>query len=165
MEARGHAVETNWLDETEQKAWQGLLALTLLGWPELERLFKAYGLVHVEYGLLHQLSQKPGGLRHCDLADGMNVSQSRLSHRMNKLRDRGLVEVVQSQEDGRVSMAYITDSGRRLLEQIAPRHVAQVRSMIFDHLTAEQTAALADALDTVAAKLRPSGCDEGGCPG
>jgi len=156
-------VEANWLDETEQRAWQGLLALHLLGFPELERTFKAYGLVHVEYGLLHELSQRSDGLRQCDLAEGMNVSQSRLSHRMNKLRERGLVDVMPSQDDGRVSMVYITDAGRELLAEIAPRHVVGVRQMIFDQLSADQVAALADALGAVAEKLRPSEC-ESACP-
>lgn len=153
--------EPRWLDETEQRAWQGLVVVTLLGWPELERTFKEYGLVHVEYGLLHQLSQRPEGLRQCDLAQGMNVSQSRLSHRMNKLRERGLVDVVPSQEDGRVSMAYITDEGRKLLAELAPRHLEDVREMIFDRLSAEQVAGLADALDAVAAHLRTT---SGPCP-
>jgi DNA-binding MarR family transcriptional regulator len=158
-------VEPQWLNDTEQKAWQGLLALTLLGFPELERTFKAYGLVHVEYGLLHELSQRSEGLRQCDLAEGMNVSQSRLSHRMNKLRERGLVDVLPSQEDGRVSVAYITDTGRDLLRQIAPKHLADVRQMIFDQLSDEQVTALADALDTVAAKLRPDSGHTNACIG
>lgn len=158
-------MEPKWLNDTEQKAWQGLLALLLLGFPELERTFKAYGLVHVEYGLLHELSQRPEGLRQCDLAEGMNVSQSRLSHRMNKLRERGLVDVLPSQEDGRVSVAYITDAGRDLLRQIAPKHLADVRQMIFDRLSDEQVATLADALDTVATKLRPDSGRANACTG
>jgi hypothetical protein len=49
--------------------------------------FRAHGLVHVEYGLLAGLSEQPDGLRLCDLARVMNVSPSRLSHRMRKLAD------------------------------------------------------------------------------
>ena len=90
--------DQEWLTETEQRAWQGILIIDLLAFPEMERTFKAFGLVQVEYGLLARLSDKPEGMRLCDLAEILNVSQSRLSHRMNKLRERGLVEVRGSAE-------------------------------------------------------------------
>ena len=147
-----------WLTETEQRAWQGILIVDLLAFPEMERTFKAFGLVQVEYGLLARLSGKPEGMRLCDLAEILNVSQSRLSHRMNKLRERGLVEVRGSAEDGRVSMAYLTDEGRGLMEEIAPLHVKDVRRLIFDHLSDEQVAALADALGAVRDALVPADC-------
>jgi DNA-binding MarR family transcriptional regulator len=146
---------SQWLDDTEQRAWRSLLVLTYIGLPELERTFRPHGLVQVEYGVLVQLSEEPAGLRLCDLAVTMNVSQSRLSHRMNKLLDRGLVEVRPSPEDGRVSIAYISPKGTELIEQIAPEHVRDVRRLIFDHLEPCQVAALADALGAVAAGLRP----------
>ena len=147
--------ESEWLDDTEQRAWRSLLVLTLVGLPELERTFRAHGLVQVEYGLLVQLSERPEGLRLCDLAERMNVSQSRLSHRMNKLLDRGIVEVRPSPGDGRVSIAYITPKGLELVERVAPEHVSDVRRLIFDHLEPAQVATLADALGAVAQGLRP----------
>ena len=150
--------DQGWLSETEQRAWQGILVIDLLAFPEMERTFKAHGLVQVEYGLLHRLSEHADGMRLCDLAELLNVSQSRLSHRMNKLRERGLVEVRGSAEDGRVSMAHLTAEGRALMEEIAPLHVKDVRRLIFDHLSEEQIAALADALGTVTAALVPGDC-------
>jgi DNA-binding MarR family transcriptional regulator len=150
--------ETEWLNDTEQRAWRSLLVLTYIGLPELERTFRAHGLVQVEYGLLVQLSEQPEGLRLCDLAERMNVSQSRLSHRMNKLRDRGVVEIRPSDEDGRVSIAYITPEGAELMRMVAPAHVSDVRRLIFDHLERAQVAALADALGAVAEGLRPGEC-------
>jgi DNA-binding MarR family transcriptional regulator len=150
-------VGPQWLDDIEQQAWRGLLVLTYIGLPELERTFRAHGLVQVEYGLLVELSEQPEGLRLCDLAERMNVSQSRLSHRMNKLLDRGVVEVRPSDEDGRVSIARITTKGIELMERIAPDHVSDVRRLIFDHLEPAQVTALADALGAVAEALRPGG--------
>jgi DNA-binding MarR family transcriptional regulator len=149
---------SQWLDDTEQAAWRSLLVLTYIGLPELERTFRAHGLVQVEYGVLVELSEHSEGLRLCDLAGTMNVSQSRLSHRMDKLLDRGLVKVAPSPEDGRVSIAHITPKGTELIERIAPEHVSEVRRLIFDHLEPGQVAALADALGTVAQGLRPGGC-------
>ena len=72
---------------------------------------------------------------------------------MRKLVQRGLVEIRGSDADGRVSIAVITDPGRRLIRTIAPRHVLDVRRMLFDGLDPGQTAALADALNRVAGHL------------
>jgi DNA-binding MarR family transcriptional regulator len=148
--------EPRWLNETERRAWLSLMELVIVGLPDLERTFRIHGLVHVEYGLLAGLSEQPDGLRLCDLARVMNVSASRLSHRMRKLVERGYVQVRGSDDDGRVSIAVITDAGRRLVEEIAPQHVRDVRRLLFDRLDESQTAALADALSAVAAHL-------GGC--
>jgi DNA-binding MarR family transcriptional regulator len=145
--------ETQWLDDTEKRAWLSLLALVLIGMPELERTFRPHGLVHAEYGLLAALSDSPDGLRLSDLAGTMNMSPSRTSHRMRKLIERGYVDVTPSDEDGRVSIARLTDAGREFAARVAPAHVADVRRMIFDHLDRSQIAALADALGTVADKL------------
>ncbi|MFT7599749.1 MAG: hypothetical protein ACI8TP_002685 [Acidimicrobiales bacterium] len=40
--------------------------------------------------------------------------------------------------------------GRRQLESVAPLHVEDVRALLFDHLTAEETKCLASALSKVA---------------
>ncbi|GAA3277909.1 MarR family transcriptional regulator [Dactylosporangium vinaceum] len=155
----GMTDEPRWLDDTERRAWLSLLAVVLVGFPELERTFRPHGLVHVEYGLLAALSEAGDGLRLSDLAGQMNMSPSRLSHRMRKLVELGYVDVAPDSGDGRVSIARITDAGRAFAERVAPEHVADVRRLIFDHLDEAQTAALADALEAVAGKLGDS------CPG
>jgi DNA-binding MarR family transcriptional regulator len=72
---------------------------------------------------------------------------------MRKLVERGYVQVRGSDDDGRVSIAVITDAGRRLVEEVAPQHVADVRRLLFDRLDEAQTAALADALSVIAKHL------------
>jgi len=151
--------EARWLDDTERRAWMSLLAVVLVGFPELERTFRPHGLVHVEYGLLAALSDAGEGLRLSDLAGVMNMSPSRLSHRMRKLVDLGYVEISGDACDGRVSIARVTDAGREFAASVAPAHVADVRRLIFDHLDPAQTEALADALGAIAGKLGES------CPG
>jgi DNA-binding MarR family transcriptional regulator len=151
--------EPRWLDDTEQRAWMSLLALVLVGFPELERTFRPHGLVHVEYGLLAALSGADDGLRLSELAGQMNMSASRLSHRMRKLVDLGYVEIGGDADDGRVSIARVTEAGRAFAERVAPAHLSDVRRLIFDHLDRAQTEALADALGAVADKLGDT------CPG
>src|SRR4030095_15102153 len=105
---RSSVTEPRWLNETERQAWMSLLTVVLVGMPQLDRTFRPHGLVHVEYGLLAALSDQPSGVRLRDLAALMNVSQSRLSHRMRKLVERGYVEIHGDDADGRVSIACIT---------------------------------------------------------
>ena len=55
----------------------------------------------------------------------------------------------------------ITPVGRSLIEEAAPRHVEDVRGLVFDSLTDEQTAALASTLETIVsragqARIEPS---------
>ena len=81
-----------WLNDTEQRAWRALITLVMVEFPKLEPTFRAHDLLHVEYGLLVALSEAPGdALRMSDLAETANVSQSRLSHRMRRLVERGLI--------------------------------------------------------------------------
>jgi DNA-binding MarR family transcriptional regulator len=155
------------LGHDEQRAWQGLLAVMLVGIPRVERTFRAYGLVHIEYGLLDTLAAGP--LRLSDLATLGNVSISRLSHRVSKLVERGYVRLRPDENDGRASVAEITPEGRAVITAIAPDHARALREVLFDHLSPEQVAALADAMQSGGAKLgacmaddrateRPGGC-------
>ncbi|MEO3868126.1 MarR family transcriptional regulator [Nonomuraea sp. B12E4] len=139
------------LGEDERRAWQGLLAVMLVGIPQVERTFRAHGLVHVEYGLLTALASSP--LRLSDLATVGNVSISRLSHRVSKLVERGYVRLRPDASDGRASVAEITPAGRAVIAAIAPDHTRALREVLFDHLTPEQTAALAEAMQVVGTRL------------
>lgn len=139
-----------WLDDTQQRAWRALIAVAMVELPKLEATFREHDLLHVEYGLLVALSEAPNDrLRMSHLAEAANVSQSRLSHRMRRLVERGLIEQRRCAEDGRVTYAALTPEGRALIEEVAPLHVEDVRELIFDHLDSDQTAALADALGAV----------------
>jgi len=50
-------------------------------------------------------------------------------------------------------VAVLTDAGRERLAQAAPGHVAAVRALLIDVLTAQQRAAMADGLGEVARRL------------
>ncbi|NNC41019.1 MAG: MarR family transcriptional regulator [Acidimicrobiia bacterium] len=141
---------TKWLNDTEQRAWRALITLMMVEFPKLEPTFRAHDLLHVEYGLLVALSEAPDdALRMSDLAETANVSQSRLSHRMRRLVERGLIDQRPCTDDGRVTYAELTSAGRALIETVAPLHVDDVRAIMFDALSDDQTSALADALETI----------------
>ncbi|WP_341229232.1 MarR family winged helix-turn-helix transcriptional regulator [Nocardioides salarius] len=146
--------EPRWLDETQQAAWQAMLVVFSRAFPEIERAMRPHGILAVQYGVLVALSQAPGrSLRLGDLAAHANMSQSRLTHRMRDLVAHGDVEVADDPHDRRSKRATLTETGLDRLRSLAPHHVETVQSIVFDHLTAQQTAALADAMSSIAASL------------
>src|SRR3712207_7748032 len=75
------------------------------------------------------LSEAPGRSRRMsDLARRANQSQSRLSHTVARLEERGWVRREPSPEDGRGNVAVLTDAGWDVVRSVAPGHVEAVRS-------------------------------------
>lgn len=159
MKPAAHSVPTV-LTPEEQRLWHGLRTVTLITLHEIERGFRRYGLVHLEYEILCRLCTAPDGLRLGDLASEMHVSPSRLSHRLEKLTSRSLMTVEPSDLDGRVSVARIAPTGRLLAERLAARHEADVRRLLLTPLGSDQVVALADGLSTIVAAL--TGSEEAG---
>jgi DNA-binding MarR family transcriptional regulator len=115
---------------------------------------KAHDLLAVHYHIFVELSAAPGRtLRLSQLADSANLSQSRLTHRLRLLVDRGDIAVSEDPADRRAKNATLTDTGYERLVAIAPHHVEDVQRLLFDPLTETQTVALADAVSTIAASL------------
>jgi DNA-binding MarR family transcriptional regulator len=136
---------TRWLDDDEQTAWRGLLAATDLIERRLdEQLQRDSGMPHAYYTVLVALSEQPGrACRMSVLAERTMSSQSRLSHAVARLEERGWVRRDPSAADGRGKLAVLTDAGQRALRKAAPGHVEQVRRVVFDRLTPEQVRQLA----------------------
>ncbi|MEM9464740.1 MAG: MarR family transcriptional regulator [Actinomycetota bacterium] len=143
--------ETEWLTEPEAEAWRAFLAVVNRVFPEIERTLRDHDLLGVHYTVLVALSEAPDRtMRLSQLADTANCSLSRLSHRIRALVERGEVAIAADPDDGRAKNATLTDAGLTRLQTAAPEHVADVRRLVFDRLSPAQTAALADALCTVA---------------
>ncbi len=146
--------DTRWLDDTQQLAWQGLLAIINRALPEMERTLKTHDLLTVQYGILVALAEATEStLRLSDLANRANTSQSRLTHRLRDLVARGEIEIAEDSHDHRAKNATLTSAGRQRLEIVAPHHAEDVQRLIFDQLDPLQTAAFADALSSIAANL------------
>lgn len=148
------ATEPRWLNETEKEAWLGLIAIMNRAFPELERSLRANDLVGAQYHVLVQLSEAPDRtLRLAELAERANVSQSRLTHRLRKLVERGDVAICEAPDDRRAKNATLTPAGQRRLDALAPVHVEDVRRLIFDPLDDDEIEGLARAAGKIAAAL------------
>jgi DNA-binding MarR family transcriptional regulator len=82
-------------------------------------------------------------------------SNSRLSHHIARMEQRGLVTRTPSPDDGRGSVVALTPAGRAAITEAAPKHVASVREHFIDLLSEADLKTLADLTERVVANLRP----------
>ena len=146
-----------WLDEQQQRTWRAWLTVSELVPRVLDaQLQRDAGLTHAAYVVLAMLSEAPNRSRRMsDLARRANQSQSRLSHTVARLEERGWVRRERSPEDGRGNVAVLTDAGWDVVRSVAPGHVEAVRSAFFDPLEPGETAAIGTALQRILDRLEP----------
>src|SRR5689334_24375801 len=138
--------EPRWLSSEERETWLALMSLLMRLPSALDtQLQRDAGLSHFEYGILAGLSESPGRtLRMSTLAVLAEGSLARLSQAVGRLEKRGWVRREPDPDDGRYTLAVLTDEGWDKVLATAPGHVAEVRSLVFDPLTKVQTRQLRD---------------------
>lgn len=148
---------TRWLSADEQSTWRAFLAMQKLIRETLERqLQHDAGMPMTYYIILAMLSEAPDRtLRMTELAETAGTSQSQLSHAATRLEEAGWIERRRCPVDKRGYLAVLTDSGFETLTAVAPGHVASVRSVLFDVLSAEQVGQLRAIADAVAKVREP----------
>ncbi|HEX6917171.1 MAG TPA: MarR family transcriptional regulator [Phycicoccus sp.] len=152
-------METRWLDPEERAAWLRLAAVMELLPGALDaQLRRDAGLSHFDYFVLAMLSEAPKRtLRMTALAQRTSATLPRLSHVVQKLEGRGLVERFPCPEDGRATNARLTDAGWDLVVDTAPGHVETVRHHVIDALTPAQVRQLTRIGDALLARLDAEG--------
>ncbi len=145
------------MDPLESRAWLALIGTAELLPAALDAQLQAdSGITHFEFMVLSALTRSAGKrMRLTDLATATNATLPRMSKVAGRLEARGLIERAPSAADGRAVDLRLTPSGRRVLVRATPGHIALVRRLVIDRLTADQLAALADALEPVVAGLDP----------
>jgi DNA-binding MarR family transcriptional regulator len=158
--------DTRWLDEAEQEIWRAYVT-SVEGFKEhLDRqLQRDSGMPYTYYEILVALSEAPERtLRMSTLAGARGSSRSRLSHAVARLEEMGWVKRRTCPTDKRGSFAMLTDKGFAVLEAAAPGHVTAVREKLFDVLTKEQLATLAEISKAILGGLNcqelAAACDE-----
>lgn len=153
----GRAVAQRWLSEDQQRTWRAWLSVSELLPRVLDaQLQRDAGISHAAYVVLAMLSEAPDRSRRMtDLARRSNQSQSRLSHTVARLEERGWVRRQRAADDGRGNLAVLTDAGWDVVRSLAPGHVDAVRAALFEPLSPEQAAALGEALTAVLERLDP----------
>jgi DNA-binding MarR family transcriptional regulator len=141
-----------WLSADEKEAWTGLISLLLLMPGRLEApLRDESGLTLFEYLVLSHVSDAPQRrIRMSELAFLANGSLSRLSNVVTRLEKRGAMSRQPDPDDGRYTLAVLTDAGLEMVRAAAPVHVRAVRELVLDPLSAADQ----QALVRIAAKLK-----------
>lgn len=152
-------MQTPWLDETERAAWLRLIAVVELLPGALDsQLRRDAGLTHFEYFVLAMVSEAPDRtLPMARLARRTNATLPRLSHVVRRLEDRGMVRRLTAPDDGRVTLATLTDVGWDRVVEAAPGHVDTVRKTVFEGLSRRQVAQLSDIAGAMLDRLDPEG--------
>ncbi len=137
--------ESTWLSEDQQRIWRAFLDMNHQLAISMERqLAQDSQLSGADYQVLVSLSEAPGGaMRAGELGRTVGWERSRLSHQIRRMTQRDLVEKRECSSDARGIVVVITGHGRAKLAQAAPGHVAHVRSVFFDALTARDLGDLA----------------------
>ncbi len=144
-----------WLDEREDRAWRGLMAMQEGLAEFLERKLRSRcGLSNADFQVLAHLSEAPGSqLRSFELTRLLRWEKSRLSQHLGRMQTRGLVLRERCSDDRRGAVVAITARGTELIEAAAPQHLADVRSAFIDQLTTAELATLTAIADKVRARL------------
>jgi DNA-binding MarR family transcriptional regulator len=145
-----------WLDERQQRAWRGYLAMQAQLQAELNRQLQAdSGMSLSDFAVLVALTDRPDvRIRVLELAEALQWEKSRLSHHLARMERRGLVERRNCRDDGRGAFVVLTPEGRRAIERTAPPHAELVRALVFDGLEPEQVEALARIAEVVLGRIR-----------
>lgn len=153
------SVDTRWLDREQLGAWVRLVTvLELLPGVLDGQLRRDAQLTHFDYYVLAMLSESPERtLRMTAVAQRTGATLARLSHVVQRLEARGLVERFACADDRRATNARLTDAGWQKVRDSAPGHVATVRQHVIDALTPEQVAQLRDITDAILSRLDPDG--------
>jgi len=150
-----------WLTDSELDSWLALVRLVMwLPWSIDQQLRRDSSLGLVEYQVLAKLSLSANRtMRMSSLAMATNTSLSRLSHLVKRLETRGMVYREPDPTDGRFTNAILTDTGFEILAEAAPGHVAHVRSLVVDNLTADQLRRLGVVAERIMLRIDTSAID------
>ena len=153
--------EPRWLDEQEAQVWIAL-AGTLIRLPAAldTQLRRDAGITHYEYQVLAVLSEVPDRtLRMSVLAVRTEGSLPRLSQVVARHEQRGWVRRTPDPDDGRYTLAILTDEGWAKVAQAAPGHIEEVRRLVFDPLTKAQARQLREIGQRIMRAIDPDELD------
>ena len=144
-----------WLSEQEAETWMNVWSFHVWLPTRLEaQLKRDAGISHYDYFALTQLWRAPEHvLRMSELAAECDKTLSHLSRVIVRLEKQEFVRRLPDPDDGRCTLAELTDAGLALFEQAAPGHVSEVRRLIFDNLEPEERQQFGDAMGKIVAAM------------
>jgi DNA-binding MarR family transcriptional regulator len=146
-----------WLTDDEMAFWLSYLRGQKRLQDALDRdLRDRAGIEIDDYEVLALLSEQPDHrLRMSVLADTVIMARSRLTYRVDRLEQAGLVRREACPGDRRGQFAVLTDEGWALTQRAAPIHLASVRHHLLDQLADVDLAPFTAAFDQAGTEPLP----------
>lgn len=136
--------------------WHHVVAVYMGVLPALERdLQRAANVSFFEFQTLEHLSSVEGPMSMSKIAGRCNSSLSRLSHVARKLEKRGLLTRRLSEHDKRVTVAQLTDKGRRLVDGARDVYHSSIERRVMQSSSAEELREATHLLDTMLRRKNP----------
>lgn len=144
------------LSPQQERTWSLLVGVMMWLPAELDTyLERSADLSHAEYGVLRCLSLDEDREVHMSrLAATASVTPSHLSRIVGRLEKRGLLARSADPRDARRTLARLTQAGARLLAEVEPGYVAEVRTRVFELLEDGQLEQLEDLAEAILTPLR-----------
>jgi DNA-binding MarR family transcriptional regulator len=136
------------LTGAQQETWLAYMRVMLRLNYEMNRQLQVDSeLSLADYDVLNALADVPARrMQLSTLAARIGWERSRVSHHVQRMSRRALVELAPSATDRRATDAVLSAAGRAALEEATPGHATLVRRMFFDGLDPELVPALHRAL-------------------
>jgi len=150
--------DTDWDDERAD-TWRHYLAASAQLVDRLDHeLQQHHDIALVDYEILNELHDAPGKrLRMSDLASQVFVSRSRLTYRIDRLVEVGMVTREECEDDRRGMWAIITDPGTEAYQAARISHQAAIDAWFFDQMSEDEMRSCRAVMGRIAAKLSQEG--------
>lgn len=144
-----------WLSPEQLDTWLSMNRLiTRLTWALDCQLQRDADLSIYEYMTMAMLEKSPRWtMRMSVLAEETSTSLSRLSHLVKRLECRGYVRREPDPADGRFTNAVLLPAGMDKMREAAPGHVAYVRRLVIDNLSAERLRRLGQDAERIVQRI------------
>jgi DNA-binding MarR family transcriptional regulator len=146
------------LDIAEQKSWQNYLNATLRSHTAMNlQLTGEHQLRLVDLRVLNIIASASGGsVRMGDLADAVESMPARVTNRVRRLEERGLVRREVFPGDRRGVMAVITEEGRAMVAKATATYERGVRTHVLGALSRTQMTAIETNCRRINSAQKPS---------
>ncbi|MGH1504501.1 MAG: MarR family winged helix-turn-helix transcriptional regulator [Acidimicrobiales bacterium] len=144
------------LSEDELRLWRQWFEITRRASGRFDdELQERHDLSLIDLEILQMLFDSEDRRRRMsEIAELTVVSRSRLTYRVDRLCERGLLQRAGDTTDRRGTYACLTVDGAALVEAAAPDRDRIVRSTLIDHVTDDELPAVAALLERIVGVLR-----------
>ncbi len=133
-----------------QEAFLSLLVAADALQRRVSELCEAHGITHPQYNVLRILrGVYPGGHPRCEIIDRMVHVSPDVTRLINRLEASGLVVRGKSDDDKRLSLTYITQSGLDLLERMRP-DVESIEAEMAAKISQQDASTLTNICESIA---------------